>query len=42
MNQNQIVQYKLDLAKAWIENGQTDLAKKIVRSIIEEGTDANL
>lgn len=32
-------QFKLDLARAWLENGQEELARNIVRSIIESGED---
>ena len=33
------VQFKLDLARAWLENGQEELARSIVRSIIESAED---
>ena len=39
MNNQEIVDFKLSLAKAWLENGQEQLARDIIRSIIklEEG-----
>ena len=39
MNQQQIVQFKLELASAWLENGQEELAKDLIRSIIESDQD---
>ena len=39
MNQQQIVQFKLELARAWLENGQEELAKDLIRSIIESDQD---
>lgn len=40
MNDQQIVDFKLGLAKAWLENGQEELARSIISSIIvrDEGT----
>jgi FimV-like protein len=38
MTNEEIVKFKLELARAWIQNGQEDMAKNLVRSIIEEGT----
>lgn len=35
MNDQEVVNYKLQLAKAWLDNGQEQLARDIVRSIIE-------
>jgi Tfp pilus assembly protein FimV len=37
MTNQEIVDFKLTLAKAWLENGQEDLAKDLIRSIIEGG-----
>jgi len=37
MTDQEIINYKLELARAWIQNGQQDLARDLVRSIIEEG-----
>ena len=38
MTNQEIINFKLELARAWIQNGQKDLARDLVRSIIEEGT----
>jgi Tfp pilus assembly protein FimV len=40
MTDQEIINYKLELARAWIQNGHEDMAKDLVRSIIErdEGT----
>jgi Tfp pilus assembly protein FimV len=35
MNDQELINYKLELARAWIQNGHEDLAKDLVRSIIE-------
>jgi FimV-like protein len=37
MTNQEIINFKLELARAWLENGQEDLARNIVKSIIEEG-----
>ena len=36
MNDQEIVDFKLSLAKAWLENGQETLARSIISSIFEE------
>ena len=40
MNEQEIINFKLDLARAWIQNGHEDLARELVKSIIvkAEGT----
>ena len=38
MTNDEVVMFKLSLAKAWLENGQEELARNLVQSIIEEGT----
>ena len=40
MNDQELINFKLELARAWIQNGHEDMAKDLVRSIIErdEGT----
>ena len=35
MTKDDIVQFKLALAQAWLENGQEELARSIVKSIID-------
>ena len=35
MTDQEIVNYKLALAAAWLENGQEELARSIVKSIID-------
>jgi Tfp pilus assembly protein FimV len=41
MTDQEIINYKLSLAKAWLENGQEDLARDLVRSIIEKAEGQN-
>jgi Tfp pilus assembly protein FimV len=36
MKNEELVQFKLDLAKAWLDNGQEQLARDMIRSIIEK------
>jgi FimV-like protein len=40
MNDQEIINYKLELARAWIQNGHEDMARELVKSIIvkAEGT----
>jgi Tfp pilus assembly protein FimV len=40
MNDQELINFKLELARAWIQNGHEDMAKELVRSIIvkAEGT----
>lgn len=35
MSNQDIINFKLELARAWIDNGQEDLAREIVKSIID-------
>lgn len=41
MNDQELINYKLELARAWIQNGHEDLAKDLVRSIIERAEGKN-
>ena len=41
MNDQDIINFKLSLAKAWLENGQEDLARSIITSIIERAEGRN-
>ena len=41
MTNQEIVDFKLSLAKAWLENGQEQLARDIIRSIIERAEGQN-
>lgn len=41
MTDQEIVNYKLELARAWIQNGQDGLARDIIRSIIEKAEGQN-
>lgn len=36
MTDQELVNFKLDLAKAWLNNGQEQLARDMIRSIIEK------
>ena len=42
MNNQEQVNFKLDLARAFIENGREDMARNIVKSIIEGGQNAEV
>ena len=44
MTNEELVKFKLDLAKAWLENGQESMARDIIRTIVEkaEGTNDSL
>jgi Tfp pilus assembly protein FimV len=41
MTDQEIVNFKLSLAKAWLENGHEDMARDLVRSIIEKAEGQN-
>ncbi len=41
MTDQEIINYKLELARAWIQNGQDVLARDIIRSIIEKAEGQN-
>jgi len=41
MTDQEIVDFKLSLAKAWLENGQERLARDIIRSIVEKAEGPN-
>ena len=41
MTDQEIVDFKLSLAKAWLENGQERLARDIIRTIIEKAEGIN-
>ena len=41
MNDQDIIDFKLSLAKAWLDNGQEDLARSIITSIIERAEGQN-
>ena len=41
MNDQQLINFKLELARAWIQNGHEDMAKELVRSMIEKGEGQN-
>jgi Tfp pilus assembly protein FimV len=36
MTDQELVNFKLDLAKAWLNNGQEQMARDMIRSIIEK------
>jgi Tfp pilus assembly protein FimV len=35
MTDQELINFKLELARAWIQNGHEDMARDLVRSIIE-------
>ena len=37
MTDQEIVEFKLALAKAWLDNGQESMARDIIRTIVENG-----
>ena len=41
MTEQDIIDFKLSLAKAWLDNGQEDLARSIITSIIERAEGQN-
>jgi FimV-like protein len=41
MNEQEIINFKLDLARAWIQNGHEDLARELVKSIIVKAEGQN-
>jgi Tfp pilus assembly protein FimV len=41
MTNEEIVRFKLSLAAAWLENGHENLARDLVRSIIEKAEGTN-
>lgn len=36
MTEDEIIEFKLSLAKAWLDNGQERLAHDIIRTIVEK------
>lgn len=41
MTEQDIINFKLSLAKSWLDNGQEQLARDIIRSIIEKAEGTN-
>jgi Tfp pilus assembly protein FimV len=41
MTNQELINFKLELARAWINNGHEELARNLVRSIIERGEGSN-
>ena len=41
MTNQEIIDFKLALAKAWLDNGQEQLARDIIRSIVEKAEGQN-
>jgi FimV-like protein len=41
MTNQEIINFKLDLARAWIQNGHEDLARELVKSIIVKAEGQN-
>ena len=41
MTNQDIIDFKLSLAKAWLDNGQERLARDIIRTIIEKAEGIN-
>ena len=37
MTEQELIDFKLEMARAWIQNGHEELARDLVRSIIKEG-----
>jgi FimV-like protein len=42
MTEQQLINLKLELARAWLQNGQEDMARSLIKSIIEKDEDANV
>ena len=41
MTNQEIIDFKLALAKAWLDNGQEQLARDIIRTIVEKAEGTN-
>jgi Tfp pilus assembly protein FimV len=41
MTDQEIVEFKLALAKAWLDNGQESMARDIIRTIVEKAEGQN-
>lgn len=41
MTNQELINFKLELARAWIDNGHEELARNLVRSIIERDEGSN-
>ena len=41
MTDQEIVEFKLALAKAWLDNGQESMARDIIRTIVEKAEGTN-
>ena len=41
MTEQEVINFKLELAQAWLNNGQDQLARDIIRTIIEKTEGAN-
>ena len=41
MTNQEIIDFKLALAKAWLDNGQEQLARDIIRTIVEKAEGQN-
>ena len=41
MTNQEMINFKLELARAWLAQGQEDLARDLVRSIIERDEGSN-
>lgn len=41
MTEQELINFKLELARAWIQNGQEDLARGIITKIINDGVQLN-
>jgi len=42
MTEQEVISYKLELARAWLEHGHEDMARDLVKSIIDRGQKAPL
>ena len=41
MTEQEVINYKLALAAAWLQNGQEDMARELVKSIIVKAGGTN-
>jgi hypothetical protein len=41
MTDQELINYKLELARAWLANGQENLARQMITKIINDGLEKN-
>jgi FimV-like protein len=41
MTRDELTKFKLELARAWIQNGHEDMARSIITKLINDGMEQN-